>query len=595
MKYVGSVLLVTITVMLMACESAIGIIIDTLGIGIDPNRPLICLDSIPWTNSDGDCDNDGVINGEDHFKFNSCASVDTDNDGNPDSLHDPSIVTACDPEINTLIPEDGSSQPLPPGTTEAEDSDQDGINDTDRDGNPLDRFPMNACASVDTDGDGDPDSILVPGAPDTPESCTVEDAAMLTADIDNDGDSTDNIADNCPLTPNIDQSNVDGDTFGDACDLDADNDGLIDIRTVEDLSDIRFNLVGTSRRSSVGDSGTIDGAPTSATTECTTATSDGVYLCGYELMNDLDFGEAADYADGSVNMNWRPTDAGGNPVSAETAVNIGFVPIGNNISEDGSDRFGAIFEGNGYTISGLYINEAADIVGLFGYVTSSGVIRNLGLAAAFARGSTNLGTLVGLNDGQVSATWSKGSVLSAGNSAGGLVGNNNGTINASWSGATVMGGSIGSGGLVGENRGVITATYATGNVIGNDRAGGLVGRNIASGSINASWSSGQVSSLPAGGLVGENSATVLFSFWDTERSGQSSSSGTGATGLTSDQMRSTTGTYPNFSSFYGGDTNPFELTDGRYPRLKQWTGSGSDSIIGTSDDAYSATLLDGQD
>ncbi|HEU4887826.1 MAG TPA: PA domain-containing protein [Thermoanaerobaculia bacterium] len=55
------------------------------------------------------------------------------------------------------------------------------------------------------------------------------------ADLDGiaDGD------DNCPNTPNDDQANYDGDSQGDACDADDDNDGVPDVNDVLPFSDIR--------------------------------------------------------------------------------------------------------------------------------------------------------------------------------------------------------------------------------------------------------------------------------------------------------------------------------------------------------------------
>ena len=48
----------------------------------------------------------------------------------------------------------------------------------------------------------------------------------LVKDTDNDGVMDD--ADNCPNVSNADQSNIDGDSEGDACDADDDNDGVLD-------------------------------------------------------------------------------------------------------------------------------------------------------------------------------------------------------------------------------------------------------------------------------------------------------------------------------------------------------------------------------
>jgi ferredoxin len=46
-------------------------------------------------------------------------------------------------------------------------------------------------------------------------------------DPDSDGDTVIDALDNCPNDANTDQSNVDGDTLGDVCDPDADDDGLL--------------------------------------------------------------------------------------------------------------------------------------------------------------------------------------------------------------------------------------------------------------------------------------------------------------------------------------------------------------------------------
>lgn len=52
---------------------------------------------------------------------------------------------------------------------------------------------------------------------------------ILMEDVDSDGDSILDSKDNCPSVSNADQKNTDGDSSGDACDSDDDNDGVPDI------------------------------------------------------------------------------------------------------------------------------------------------------------------------------------------------------------------------------------------------------------------------------------------------------------------------------------------------------------------------------
>ncbi|WP_143752152.1 thrombospondin type 3 repeat-containing protein [Marinobacter profundi] len=86
----------------------------------------------------------------------------------------------------------------------------------------------------DADGDGIPDNE--DSCPDTVndgvdvDADGIDDACdpEISNDQDFDNDTILNFADNCPRTPNTDQSNVDADLKGDACDTDADGDGVPD-------------------------------------------------------------------------------------------------------------------------------------------------------------------------------------------------------------------------------------------------------------------------------------------------------------------------------------------------------------------------------
>jgi len=142
----------------------------------------------------------------------------------------------------------------------------------------------------------------------------------------------------------------------------------------------------------------------------------------------------------------------------------------------------------------------------------------------------------------VTDSYATGSVT-ARDQAGGLIGSNNeGVVQQSYAtgSATVTdySGAI-AGGLVGWNYlGTVTDSYATGAATADPtgaRAGGLVGYN--QGSVERSYATGTTDAEYSGGVVGVNdSGTVDSSYWDTDSTGLSSTSG-GGTGLTTAEMQ----------------------------------------------------------
>ncbi|MHC4116333.1 MAG: GLUG motif-containing protein [Planctomycetota bacterium] len=170
-----------------------------------------------------------------------------------------------------------------------------------------------------------------------------------------------------------------------------------------------------------------------------------------------------------------------------------------------------------------------------------------GITASHSTGTVSgdmwVGGLVGYNFSfnyysrdSITASYSTG-VISGNSRVGGLVGHNElGAITASYSAGTVSG-DVRVGGLVGwHDRGRIAASYSTGAVGGDARVGGLVGYSWR-GNIDASFSAGTVNgNEDVGGLVGHQAhGSATASFWDTETSGQMTSSG--GTGRTTAEMK----------------------------------------------------------
>ena len=293
-----------------------------------------------------------------------------------------------------------------------------------------------------------------------------------------------------------DDGTLDNDGIGGTIDIDKDGDGLIEICDLEGLNEIRYQLEGSGYRKDSTEE-IRDGCPA---TGC----------IGYELVHDLDFND-----DNSYRSPRKDNKA--------TWTTIATTPTGWNPIGIGGGFLG-LFDGNGHTISNLYINRGgAQKVGLFsqlGTDFSRGsdfvkTIKNVGLLNVNITGGSSVGGLVGSNvTGRIINNYVMGDTVTGnGGSVGGLVGSNSGRgfVISSFAEVDVKG-TTSLGGLVGANRGFISHSYANGDVMGEDIIGGLSGH--LDGSIINSYATGDITGrgdsstgkvAGVGGLVGFSS------------------------------------------------------------------------------------------
>ncbi len=188
-----------------------------------------------------------------------------------------------------------------------------------------------------------------------------------------------------------------------------------------------------------------------------------------------------------------------------------WTPIGDN-----SYPFKGVFDGQGYTISGLSIDGDIRYAGLFGYVGENGQIRNVNVIATKIKATSTVANNPAFAGGLAGSYNSVEPIENSSVKADSIVatGSANGSNGSS-------------GGLIGYAGAALTisGSYASGNVnasgsSGNGHSGGLIGyagaaltisNSYASGNVNAtgSGSNGNVFSY-SGGLVGYVSYTTLI-------------------------------------------------------------------------------------
>lgn len=146
-----------------------------------------------------DTDQDGVADDEDNCPVDANAGQeDEDQNG---------VGDACEPPVDT---------------------DSDGISD-DLDNCPVDFNSDQSNIDGDAFGDVCDDDIDGDGILNAEDNCETQNDPTneCSAPLDIDSDGVNDDVDNCPVDFNSDQSNIDGDAFGDVCDDDIDGDGIL--------------------------------------------------------------------------------------------------------------------------------------------------------------------------------------------------------------------------------------------------------------------------------------------------------------------------------------------------------------------------------
>jgi len=265
----------------------------------------------------------------------------------------------------------------------------------------------------------------------------------------------------------------------------------------------------------------------------------------------------------------------------------GWEPIG-----DSSNKFQGSYDGDGYTISNLFIERPSEnYVGLFGI--NRGSLKNIKLENIYVTGNEYVGGIVGSIDsdainlfGSVISSYSSGTV-SGNRYIGGLTGASPGSylqISRCFSSASVSG-NWGVGGLVGMMYGSISNCYATGDITGSTRIGGLVGEPY--GTITNCYSIGFViGTTDVGGLLGgEYVSNVVNSYYDSNTSGQSDNSGKGIPKTTVEMQDKNTYVDWDFTNVWTINSSD----NGGYPALS-WQGYENESEFaggkGTEADPY---------
>lgn len=196
-------------------------------------------------------------------------------------------------------------------------------------------------------------------------------------------------------------------------------------------------------------------------------------------------------------------------ITDDTSLTNVWTPIGSE-----SYPYNGTFNGNGYNITGVYVNGEKN-QGLFGYIGTSGNVSGVVMLDGQINGTENVGAVAGYNKGTISLSCNDG-VVNGQKAVGGICGYNTGIVQTSYNQDTVNCTSDGGsqiGGICGYNtRAYVRQCFNNGLVTGvanSNYYGGICGFNSGDGVYNC-YNSGKVlGGFYVGGLIGYNSTGTV--------------------------------------------------------------------------------------
>ncbi len=208
-----------------------------------------------------------------------------------------------------------------------------------------------------------------------------------------------------------------------------------------------------------------------------------------------------------ITVNYNVLDENGD-LNSDNSDNFRvWTPIGNY-----SNKYKGTFEGNSKTISGLYFNnENQNYVGLFGYINTGALVKNVGVINSFFNGDEYIGGVCGFNvEGTITNCYNTSDV-SGNYDVGGVCGyNDNGAITNCYNTGDVTGINDDVGGVSGFNMGDVINCYNTGDITTTGRysyAGGVCGYTT-DGTITNCYNTGNITATGDDSYVGGVCGTI---------------------------------------------------------------------------------------